>query len=54
MMLTAFISMGSLMMVALVVDLGQLRVDRRTNKSVADVAARAGVARLAFGPWSGV
>jgi len=54
MMLTAFIALGSLMMVGLVVDLGQLRVDRRTNKSVADVAARAGVGRLAFGPWSGV
>ncbi|MDQ3640296.1 MAG: Tad domain-containing protein [Actinomycetota bacterium] len=54
MMLTAFISVGALMMVALVVDLGQLRVDRRTNKSVADVAARAGIGRLAFGPWSGV
>ncbi|CAA9213940.1 MAG: hypothetical protein AVDCRST_MAG10-277 [uncultured Acidimicrobiales bacterium] len=54
MMLTAFITVGALMMVALVVDLGQLRVDRRTNKSVADVAARAGIGRLAFGPWSGV
>ena len=54
MMLTAFIALGSLMMVGLVVDLGQLRVDRRTNKSVADVAARAGVGRLGFGPWSGV
>ncbi len=54
MMLTAFIALGSLMMVGLVVDLGQVRVDRRTNKSVADIAARAGVGRLAFGPWSGV
>ncbi len=54
MMLTAFIALGSLMMVGLVVDGGQLLVDRRTNKSVADVAARAGVGRLAFGPWSGV
>ena len=40
--------------IALVLDLSQLRVDRRVNKSVADVAARAGVARLQFGPWSGV
>ena len=54
MMITVFIAVGSLMMVALVVDLGQLRVDRRTNKSVADVAARAGISRLPFGPWSGV
>jgi hypothetical protein len=54
MMLTAFIALGSLMVVGLVVDGGQLLVNRRTNKSVADVAARAGVGRLAFGPWSGV
>ncbi|MGI8806338.1 MAG: pilus assembly protein TadG-related protein [Acidimicrobiales bacterium] len=53
-MLTAFIALGSLVMMGLVVDLGQLRVDRRTNKGVADVAARAGISRLAFGPWSGV
>ena len=36
------------------IDIGQLRSDRRTNKGVADVAARAGIARLPFGPWSGV
>jgi hypothetical protein len=41
-------------MVALVLDLGQLRTDRRTNKGVADMAAAAGVGRLALGPWSGV
>lgn len=41
-------------MAGLVLDLGQLRVDRRTNKSITDLAARAGVARLAFGPRSGV
>ena len=46
--LTAF------MMAGLVLDLGQLRTDRRTNKGVTDMAARAGVARLAFGPRSGV
>jgi hypothetical protein len=40
--------------VALVLDLGQLRTDRRTNKGVADMAAAAGVGRLPFGPWSGV
>lgn len=54
MMLTAFIALGALLMVGLVVDVGQLRLDRRTNKGVADVAARAGISRLAFGPWSGV
>ena len=40
--------------VALVIDLSSLRVDRRINKSTADVAARAGIGRLQFGPWSGV
>ncbi len=54
MMMTAFLAVGSLLTVALVVDLGQLRVDRRANKGVADVAARAGIGRLAFGPWPGV
>lgn len=54
MLVTAVVAVGSLLMMALVVDLGQLRVDRRTNKGVADVAARAGISRLAFGPWSGV
>ncbi len=53
-LLTTLISLASLLVVALVVDLGQLRADRRTNKAVADVAARAGISRLAFGPWSGV
>lgn len=42
------------MLAALVVDQGQLRSDRRNLKSVADVAARAGVGRLPFGPWNGV
>ena len=51
---TALASVGALLMVALVVDLGQLRVDRRTNKGVADVAARAGIGRLPFAPWPGV
>jgi hypothetical protein len=41
-------------MVALVIDLAQLRSDRRITKRAADVAARAGVDRLQFGPWSGV
>ena len=53
-MITSVIALGAMVMVGLVVDLGQLRVDRRTNKGVADMAARAGVGRLAFGPWSGV
>jgi hypothetical protein len=39
---------------ALVIDLGQLRTDRRVNKSVADTAARAGVGVLSDGPWAGV
>jgi hypothetical protein len=42
------------MIAALVVDEGQLRTDRRSNKSVTDVATLAGVSRLAFGPWAGV
>ena len=54
MVMTALIVVASVLMVALVVDLGQLRVDRRGNKSITDLAARAGIARLAFGPWSGV
>jgi hypothetical protein len=40
--------------VALVIDTAQLRTDRRINKGVADAAARAGIGRLHFGPWSGV
>jgi hypothetical protein len=43
-----------LVVVALVVDLGRLRADRRVNKAVADTAARAGVARLPTSPWAGV
>ena len=54
MVMTALMAIGALMMVALVLDLGELRVDRRTNKGVTDMAARAGVGRLALGPWSGV
>lgn len=54
MVMTALIAIGSLVMVGLVLDLGQLRADRRVNKSVTDMAARAGVGRLPFGPWSGV
>ncbi len=52
--LTALVIVAVTLLVALVVDMGQLRTDRRTNKSVADVAARAGIARLPYGPWSGV
>lgn len=52
--LTALVVVAMMVVVALVVDIGQLRVDRRTNKAAADVAARAGVGRLQFGPWSGV
>jgi hypothetical protein len=40
--------------VALVLDLAQTRTQRRVTKNAADVAARAGVGRLQFGPWSGV
>ena len=50
----ALISVSALMMVGLVLDGGELRTDRRTNKGVTDMAARAGVGRLAFGPWNGV
>jgi hypothetical protein len=45
---------GICAMVALVLDLGQLRAVRRVSKSSTDVAARAGVGRLQYGPWSGV
>lgn len=51
---TAVFALAALLMVGLVLDGGQLKVDRRTNKGVTDMAARAGIARLAFGPWSGV
>jgi hypothetical protein len=54
MFLTVLISIGSLLMVGLVLDLGELRTDRRVNKGVTDMAARAGVGRLPFGPWNGV
>ena len=50
----ALISVSALMMVGLVLDGGQLRLDRRVSKGVTDMAARAGVSRLPFGPWSGV
>ena len=40
--------------VALVVDLSQIRTDRRVNKSVADMSVRAGLGVLNLGPWSGV
>ncbi|MEA2715862.1 MAG: hypothetical protein QOI99_179, partial [Actinomycetota bacterium] len=40
--------------VALVVDLGQLRSDRRVNKTVTDMSVRAGLGLLNLGPWSGV
>ena len=43
-----------LIFAALVLDLSQLRVDRRVNKSVADTAVRAGLSLLHLGPWSGV
>ena len=42
-----------LMMVAMVLDLAQLRFDRRHNRAVADAAARAAVAHLPAGPWRG-
>ncbi|MBW3575229.1 MAG: Tad domain-containing protein [Actinobacteria bacterium] len=41
-------------MAAVVVDLGQLRADRRANKAVADMSVRAGLGVLQLGPWSGV
>jgi hypothetical protein len=39
---------------ALVVDIGAIRADRRVNRSLTDVATRAGVGQLQFGPWAGV
>jgi hypothetical protein len=54
MVVTAVASIVMMVIVGLVVDLGQIRVDKRTNKGVTDMAARAGIARLQFGPWSGV
>ncbi|HEX7277161.1 MAG TPA: Tad domain-containing protein, partial [Acidimicrobiales bacterium] len=50
-------AVGVLVMVViagLVVDLGQLRTNRRVSKSVTDVAVRAGLGVLNLGPWSGV
>lgn len=40
--------------VALVIDVAQLRTDRRINKSVTDMSVRAGLGVLNLGPWSGV
>ncbi|MBW3548153.1 MAG: hypothetical protein KY452_08500 [Actinobacteria bacterium] len=40
--------------VALVVDLAQLRTDRKINKTVTDVSVRAGLGVLDLGPWAGV
>ena len=56
MMLVLFTVAMSVMLTvaALVLDLSQLRVDRRVNKSVADSAVRAGLSLLHLGPWSGV
>ncbi|HEX3622113.1 MAG TPA: hypothetical protein VHT97_07345 [Acidimicrobiales bacterium] len=39
---------------ALVLDQGQIHADQRSNKGMTDVAAAAGISRLAFGPWAGV
>ena len=39
---------------ALVIDLGQIRTDRRVNKTVVDTAVLAGLGVLHLGPWSGV
>jgi hypothetical protein len=43
-----------LAMAGLVIDQAQVRTDRRTNKTVADVSVRAGLGVLHVGPWSGV
>ena len=40
--------------VAIVVDISLLRSDRRTNKTIADLSAAAGVPDLKTGPWPGV
>ena len=43
-----------LIFAALVIDLAQLRTDRRVNKGVADAAARSALGVLAAGPWPGI
>lgn len=41
-------------MAAMVIDLSQVRSDRRVNKSVTDVSVRAGLGVADLGPWSAV
>lgn len=45
---------GIVTVAAMVLDLSQLRSDRRINKGVADSAVRAALGVLQAGPWSGV
>ncbi|MBW3650511.1 MAG: hypothetical protein KY458_08090, partial [Actinobacteria bacterium] len=52
--LVAVAMTAMLAMAALVLDLAQVRTDRRTNKTVADLSVRAGLGVLHLGPWSGV
>lgn len=52
-MLVALSIVAFAMIAALALDQGQLRADQRSNKSVTDMAAQAGISRLAFGPWAG-
>lgn len=49
--LYAFAMVPMIMVLALVIDLAHLRLDRRHNRAVADAAARAAVAHLPSGPW---
>lgn len=53
-MLVALSLVPLALVIALVVDQGQLLADRRAAKALGDVAAHAGVSRMAFGPWAGV
>ncbi|MDQ3896939.1 MAG: pilus assembly protein TadG-related protein [Actinomycetota bacterium] len=52
--LYAFALTAVVTVAAMVLDLAQLRSDRRINKSIADTAVRAGLGVLQAGPWSGV
>ncbi|MDQ3978686.1 MAG: Tad domain-containing protein, partial [Actinomycetota bacterium] len=52
--LTCVLMSSVLIMSSLVLDVAQMRTTRRINKSVADMAVRAGLGVLNLGPWSGV
>lgn len=52
--LTALLMVATLLAVAIVIDLGQLRSDRQTNKRLSDSSAAAAVRDLPGGPWRAV